>query len=219
MYEFTQLSLERDEFDNLMFMGPPSRERDRIENEWLLSLCNLPLKEVANSVIAKATDSGSAARAFGSIDVISNKYNHQPWFKPHEIISQHFHKNLMDRIWIRNLSDWDSPDDKNQERLKQPNCSFYVIDGNKRSLVYAVMLQLGQMPYVPVEALHSASWDFASGILGWQGWPGNIDDLVNDGKLRITSKHRLEATEPGRYTMLVGEREVEIKVNKRITLN
>ena len=217
MYEFTQLSLERDEFDNLMFMGPPTRECDKFEDEWLLSLCNLPLKEVANRVIDKATDLGTAARAFGSIDVISNAYNHHPWFKRHELISLYFHKNLMDRIWIRNLSDWGSPDDKNQERLKQPNCSFYIIDGNKRSLVYAVMLQLGQMQYLPVEALHSASWDFASGILGWQGWPGNIDALIDDGKLRLTSKYRLEATEPEPYSMLVSQRQVAIKVNKRIT--
>ena len=88
----------------------------------------------------------------------------------------------MERLWIRNLTYWEkAPGEWTGERCNQPDCSFYVVDGNHRALVYAVHVLCGEI-YKPVKALHATSWDIASGILGWQ--PNPAYALENDGKLK-----------------------------------
>ena len=50
-YEFTRLELDQNEFDNLVFMGPPPLwEKHREEHEFLLKMCFKPLKEVVQIV-------------------------------------------------------------------------------------------------------------------------------------------------------------------------
>ena len=218
MYEFTKLELNRDEFDNLMFMGPPTHERDKIEDKWLLSLCNRPIKEVAQEVIEKSINSRSYPRnalspsnIFGGINVRSNQYNHEPWFKRHVLLSNHFEKDLMDTIWIRNLSHWGSPDD---EKHKQPNCSFYITDGNHRALVYAVFLECKKLDYEPVKVLHATSWAIASGILGWQGWEKR-SALEYEGEILPKGGH--EFVEKNSFRMLANGETVDILVKKRVS--
>ena len=54
MYKFTNLELTEEEFFNLHFMNPPTREEDRFENEFIESLCSQPLKYVAKKVIEES---------------------------------------------------------------------------------------------------------------------------------------------------------------------
>ena len=228
MYEFTKLELNRDEFDNLMFMGPPTHERDKIEDKWLLSLCNRPIKEVAQEVIEKSTcglsytkksiyprsytrNALTPSKIFGGINIRSNQYNNELWFKRHVLLSKHFDKDLMDTIWIRNLSHWGSPDD---EKHKQPNCSFYITDGNHRALVYAVFLECKKLDYEPVKVLHATSWAIASGILGWQGWEKR-SALECEGEILPKGGH--EFVEKNSFRMLANGETVDILVKKRVS--
>ena len=182
MYKFTNLDLTKEEFFNLHFMNPPTREEDKLENEFLESLCSRPLKRVAKKVIEKSCYKGdNPTEIFRGIDV-KQKNSTVPWFERHALISEHFHKELMDKLWIRNLTHWKTGTDEwTGERCNQPDCSFYVVDGNHRALVYAVHVLCGKESYQSVKALHATSWDIASGILGWQ--PNPAYALENDGKL------------------------------------
>ena len=173
MYKFTKLDLTEEEFFNLHFMNSPPCG---FQNDFLDSICSLPLKHVADKVIKESRYNGDdPTKIFRGIDA-KPKNETTPWFEHHALISEHFHRKLMDRLWIRNLMKGESG-----ERCKQPECSFYVVDGNHRALVYAVHVLCGKESYQPVKALHGTSWDIASGILGWQ--PNPASALENDGKL------------------------------------
>ena len=183
MYKFTNLELTEEEFFNLHFMNPPTRKEDRLENEFLESLCSQPLRRVAEKVIEESRYKGhNPTEIFQGIDA-KPKNSTAPWFERHALISKHFHKELMDRLWIRNLIHFRT--DKGEwtgERCNHPECSFYIVDGNHRALVYAVHVLCGKESYQSVKALHATSWDIASGILGWQ--PNPAYALENDGKLK-----------------------------------
>ena len=180
MYKFTNLELTEEEFFNLHFMNPP--EEDKWENEFLESLCSQPLRCVAEKVIEESRYRGdNPTEIFRGIDA-KPKNDTVSWFERHALISKHFHKELMDRLWIRNLIYYKTGEGKwTGERCNQPDCSFYIVDGNHRALVYAVHVLCGKESYQPVKALHATSWDIASGILGWQ--PNPAFALENDGNL------------------------------------
>ena len=186
MYEFTKLQLEREEFFNLVFMGPPSWWENEEEyppcwdkekypelppgkdTEFLVGLCYKPLKDVANMVIDRSGLKGqnpTPTEVFENIDVIA-RGEKDLWFKRHARLSQCFNKGLMDKLWIRNLAP--------HERESAQNGSFYTEDGNHRALVYALYIKLTEMHYDPVEAIHATSWDIASGILGHLPQPADV---------------------------------------------
>lgn len=51
-YEYTKLELDKEDFDNLIFMGPPPIwEKHPQEHSFLLSLCFKPLKNVVELVL------------------------------------------------------------------------------------------------------------------------------------------------------------------------
>lgn len=198
MYEFTELQLKKDEFFNLVFMGPPSWWENEEEyppcwdkekcpklppgkdTEFLVSLCYKPLKKVAKMVIDRSGLKGqnpTPTQVFENIDVIA-RGEKEPWFKRHAHLSQHFNKNLMDKLWIRNLA--------HHERKESQSGSFYTEDGNHRALVYALYIKLIEMHYEPINAIHATSWDIASGILGHQ--PQAADVLEHNGELQY-NKH------------------------------
>ncbi len=180
MYEFTKLQLTRDEFNNLVFMGPPSSwKKDRHKHEFLLSLSYKNLKHVAQKVKEESGVEGqnpNPTEVFKNIDIIPTG-DETPWFKRHACLSQHFHKSVMGKIWIRNLTNYDGG-----ERDCCPQGTFYIEDGNHRALVYAVHIECGSATYDPVEAIHATSWNLATGILGHQVQSAHV--LENHGKLQ-----------------------------------
>ena len=189
-YEFTKLYLQKCEFDNLVFMGPPrswTKPPPEKDTKFLVSLGYQPLKEVVKKVIERSGLKGqnpTPTEVFENIDVIA-RGDTEPWFKPHARLSRCFNKGLMDKLWIRNLvSNLNS-----KERKFAQNGSFYTEDGNHRALAYALYIDLTEMDYEPVEAIHATSWDIASGILGHSVQPARA--LENDGKLE-GNKHREE---------------------------
>ena len=216
LYDFTKLYLKKCEFDNLVFMGPPSwwyneeeyppgwdKEKDPEpppigkDTEFLVSLCYNPLKDVVNKVIDKSGLRGqnlTPTEVFENMDVIARGEKY-PWFKPHARLSRCFNKGLMDKLWIRNLT--------RHERESAQNGSFYTEDGNHRALVYALYIELTEMEYKPVKAIHATSWDIASGILGHLPQPAHA--LEKDGKLE-RNKHRKE-----KFSLPIG---IDIQVNE-----
>ena len=166
-YTFTEHILEtKEEFDNLVFMGPPLIwKRFPKRHEFLLDICHKPLKCVVKKVMLyegrKFTDPTDYFRTLLSIKPIDET---TPWFHRHMMLSQKFNRLLMAPLWVRNLTchDHDHPDHFN-ERKHYPNGSFYVEDGNGRALVYAIHLACG-MEYEPVKVIHGTTWD---GIFDW----------------------------------------------------
>ena len=173
MYEFTKLQLTENEFNNLVFMGPPpwwineeayppwyNKEEHpalpvREGDKFLHSLGFKPLDHVAQKVIEQSGLDGqnlNPTKVFENIGIIA-RYDPEPWFEKHARISRHFRKSLMTPIWIRNLA----PYERNQYSQ-----TFYVEDGNHRALVYAVHIACGAATYEPVEAIHGTSWEPAS---------------------------------------------------------
>lgn len=217
MYEFTKLKLTRNEFDNLIFMGPPgwwvnmneyppcwNKEKypelpPGKDSKFLVDLCYNPLKYVVNEVIDRSGLKGqnsSPAEVFKNIDVIA-RGDEYPWFERHAHLAQRFNKGLMDKLWVRNLAP--------HERKISRNGSFYTEDGNHRALVYAVYIKLGEVDYEPVDAIHATSWDIASGILGHLPQPADI--LENNGKLQ-DNKHR-----KGKFSLPIG---IQVNTYKRL---
>lgn len=184
MYEFTNLQLSREEFNNLVFMGPPSSwKKEKQKHEFLLSLSYKNLKYVAQKVIEKAGIKGrdpNPTEVFENIDIIPAG-DETPWFKRHACLSQHFHKSLMGKIWIRNLTKFEGG-----ERDKCPTGTFYIEDGNHRALVYAVHIECGTATYEPMDAIHATSWDLASGILGHPVQSAHV--LENNGRLQDNNR-------------------------------
>ena len=187
LYEFTRLKLDRDEFENLVFMGYPHWwKEDKARHTFLIDLCYKPLKKVAVKVIEKSGLDGQdiiPVKVFDSIDIIAKDENSQlekdPWFRHHACLSLSFSKGRMDKLWIRNLV---NPCVDPRERGNSPDRTFYIKDGNHRALVYAVHLELGKAIYESVDAIHATSWDIASGILGHD--VQKADNLEHNGKLQ-----------------------------------
>ena len=170
MYEFTKLQLTENEFNNLVFMGPPpwwineeayppryNKEEHptlpvREGDKFLHNLGFKPLNRVVQKVIERSGLDGqnlNPTEVFENIGIIA-RYDPEPWFKKHACLSRHFRKDLMPPIWIRNIT----PYERNQCSSK----TFYVEDGNHRALVYAVRIACGAT-YEPVEAIHATSWE------------------------------------------------------------
>ena len=205
MYEFTKLQLTENEFNNLVFMGSPPwwineeeyppwynkekcpKQPVREEHRFLHSLCLRPLKYVIQKVVERSEPNGrnlNPTQVFENIDIIA-RCDKDPWFKQHTYLSQHFRKDLMKPIWIRNLA----PHERNQCSSK----TFYIEDGNHRALVYTAHIACGEAIYEPVEAIHATSWEPASKTLGHSVQPATI--LENNGKLQKSGMSgRWEAT-------------------------
>ena len=195
MYEFTRLKLERDEFENLVFMGePPWWRADEDRHRFLIDICYKPLKEVAQKVIERSgldVEDRTPVKVFDNIDIIAMAENgdveKEAWFKRHAYISRSLNKGLIGELWVRNLAP--------HERKCSPNGTFYIEDGNHRALVYAVHLELGKAVYESVDAIHSTSWDIANGILGHPMQPMNV--LEHNGKLQFNNVCKEKWTLPG----------------------
>lgn len=201
LYEFTELQLNKDEFDNLVFMNAPPwwkhkyhsgrsrHERDlTIDQVFLLELCCKPLKDVVQAVKEKSGLTGQDITSTAVFEKLGMKAKHErggeepePWFKSYADLSRCFNKDLMPPIWIRNLSY--SPDEGDRrERDKCPDGTYYIEDGNHRALIYALRLKLGEeKTYNPFEAMHATSWEVASGVLGHL--PEKADILEHKGVL------------------------------------
>ena len=198
--EFTELELDANEFENLVCMGPPPIwQKYREENEFLLKLCHRPLKEVVQIVKNESITLNQGERPQNTTEVfkrlcdknIKAKYETTPWFRRHKLLSEHFHKELMGKLWVRNLA--------NYEREKCPEGSFFIEDGNHRALVYAMMVAFSEETYEPVKALHATSWDIADGILGYTCHP--VQGLEHDGKFptdgNINVRKRIQSYKTG----------------------
>lgn len=191
-YEFTEVELTQKEFDNLVFMGPPPiwekyRNDEKYGQDFLYSLCYQPLGCVAKKVVEKARetrDTSDPTEIFESLVGQKIKprkddknFEDDPWFMPHKLLCKGFEKEVMGKLWIRNLTDYPGGE---REKDKSPEGSFYVEDGNHRALVYAVRIECGKDQYKSVKALHATSWDIADGILGHPCQPATA--LECDGK-------------------------------------
>lgn len=134
-YEYTKLELDKEEFENLIFMGPPPIwEKYPQEHKFLRSLCFKPLKDVVELVIKETEkEKTSAVSVFEGLQHIKTKNESVPWFEKHKMISHAFDKRIMDRLWIRNIT--------KGGREKESGGKFYIQDGNHRALVYAVILR------------------------------------------------------------------------------
>ena len=172
-YEYTKLELNKEEFENLIFMGPPPIwEKHPQEHSFLLSLCFKPLKDVVRLVMEEThKEKTSALSVFEGLQHIKVRNEEVSWFKKHFSISRAFDKSLMDRLWIRNIT--------KGGREKESGGQFYLQDGNHRALVYAVALRCSGLSYEKVEALHATSWDIVQGILGYS--IQSAHELENEG--------------------------------------
>ena len=190
LYEFTRLHLDKNEFDNLVFMNAPPAWKDEPEkHKFLLSICKVSLKEVVEKVIEESGFRGhDPTNVFKNIGVIAEGED-KPWFEHHACMSQCFDQSRMGELWIRNLSDY-----SRGEKEMCPNGSFYVEDGNHRALVYAMYIKFGKMEYSPVDAIHATSWDIATGVLGFR--PERSASLENDGEIQVKKHLRQEFTLP-----------------------
>lgn len=197
LYEFTELQLDKKEFDNLVFMNAPpwwkheyhrnrsGRDRDlTAEQVFLLDLCCKPLKEVVKKVKEKADlqeQEVNSTAIFEKLLGIKAKHKRgseesEPWFKSYAELSQCFDKDLMPPIWIRNLSVYE-----NGEKYKCPDGTFYIEDGNHRALIYALKVDLEKVEYTPFPAIHATSWGVAAEIL--EHLPQKADVLEHKGVL------------------------------------
>lgn len=174
---FTKLKLTRDEFDNLVFMGPPPAwERYLKPDQLPLKLCFKKLIEVVNILKQRTQgDPNDPCSVFEGLQHIKAPNEKDPWLESHLILCQNFDKRLMPPLWIRNVSKWGN-------ETKHGGGPFYTEDGNHRALVFAMRLACGKEEYGDgVSALHATSWDFAEGILGYP--VHEATGLVNDGRL------------------------------------
>jgi hypothetical protein len=202
MDEFTIIQLTENEFNNLVFMGPPPWWTDaesyppwcdpaktpklpvREGDKFLDNLGFKPLQDVAKKVIERSgldRQNLNPTEVFENIDIIA-RYDKDPWFRKHLCISRPFHKSLMTPIWIRNLA---------AHERNQRSQTFYVEDGNHRALVYAVHIASEAATYEPVDAIHATSWESASETLGHE--VASATALEHNGKLQKSGRSgRLE---------------------------
>ena len=187
LYEFTELQLSQDEFDNLVFMNAPPWWKEEYFDGYTLSegqkflkdLCCQPLKEVVKEVKKKAgyekQSENSTAIFNGLLDINARDKDgsdeQRPWFMDHKALNQCFNKDFMPPIWVRNLS--------SDERKSCPKGSYYIEDGNTRALVYALKVALKDADYTPFPAIHATSWGVAAEILGHL--PQKASELENKG--------------------------------------
>lgn len=191
-YDFTQLALTQAEFDTLIFMGPPPVWEDFAEepsHQFLLDLCYNPLTDVVLKVMEKSENCPeTAATVFEGLKHIRVITEKRPWFERHLILAKNFNKQLMPRLWVRNLAK-----DKNRDENKAGVGSFYLEDGGHRALVYAVRVACGEEHYQPVKALHATAWDFAYGILGHKMHRSSF--LENDGVFNAGPREHIKDEE------------------------
>ena len=188
-YEFTKLNLNREEFDNLIFMGNPREWEDHPHDpshKFLLDICYNQLKDVVQKVINKSENiAKSAVEVFKGLRHIRIKGEDRPWFERHLILAENFDKSLMTRLWVRNRTDGG----KEQES----GGNFYIQDGNHRALVYAVRVECGEENYDDVEVLHATSWDIAMGILEYH--IQSAHELHNKGIFNKGQRRAVEVDE------------------------
>ncbi|MDE0638441.1 MAG: hypothetical protein OXI43_21575 [Candidatus Poribacteria bacterium] len=167
-YVLTDIELTRDEFDNLIFMGPPPIwKKYPSQHRLLLGMCFKTIKEVVEIITnGKNLHSTSSVDVFQNLQKIvakqpSGQDESDPWFRKHLILTKKFDETLMDPIWIRNPS----IHGEEKQYCGKDQRHFYMQDGNHRALVYAIRVACGEEDYKPVKAVHATSWKFAEGIL------------------------------------------------------
>ena len=178
----TDMNLSRDEFDNLIFMGPPPIwEQYSDKHEFLLSLCFHPLKEVVRKLRYKKHSlpwerSEDIFNNIQNIVALDNDGNEEkrPWFYQHKILNENFQYDLMKPVWVRNMSKYGKEKEYGDKHL-------YLQDGNHRLLVYAIRVACNEEKYDPVKAIHATSWKFAEGILRYTVQAP--EELINNGEL------------------------------------
>ena len=128
------LNFIKEEFDNLIFMGPPPVwEKHPQEHSFLLSSCFKLFKSVVELVLEETrTEKTSVLSVLDGLQHIMVKNEDIPGFKRHLSIARAFAKSLMDRLWIRNIT--------KSGREKESGGKFYFQDGKHRTLVYASKL-------------------------------------------------------------------------------
>ena len=185
LYEFTKLQLKKDEFYNLVFMNAPDKwKADLCEDNVLRQICTKPLHHVVEKVIEKSGLTGGDQRSTEIFEKIKEEApgEHGPWFASYAHLSKRFEKREMLPISIRNLS-------KHSKEQCNKASRFYIEDGCRRSLVYALKVKLREKEYEPVEAIHATSWELTNGILGFI--PEPAVSLVDEGKF----PHNINPTE------------------------
>lgn len=187
LYDFTEVLLDKEEFDNLVFMNPPPWWEEHSfpnnplteEQSFLVCLCRRPLKEVVQKVKKRAgyeERGGNSPAIFKELLNITARAKdgsdeQRPWFMDHKELNQGFKKDFMPPIWIRNLS--------SDERKSCPDGTYYIEDGNTRSLIYMLKVILEEEKYTPFPAIHATSWGIAAEILGHL--PQKASQLENNG--------------------------------------
>ena len=187
LYEFTELELSQDEFFNLIFMNAPSWWKGDCGSplsegqKFLEGLCCQPLKEVVKAVKTKAgyEKGGDSTEIFdGLLEIVARGKDgtdeQKPWFMDHKELNPCFNIDLMPPIWVRNLS--------HRERKSCPDGSYYIEDGNTRSLVYALKFISGEVEATSFPAIHATSWGIAAEILGHL--PEKVSELEDNGVFR-----------------------------------
>ena len=207
LYEFTELQLDKEEFDNLVFMNAPPWWEEHYfpnypfeeEQKFLLSLCCQPLKEVVIKVMERAgIEKNSLTPTVVKVGESSGQQlNSTTIFEKLLDISARdkggsselepwfkSHENLS-RCFNKDLMPpiWirNLSDHEYGERKKCPNGTFYIEDGNTRALIYALKVALEKVEYTPFPAIHATSWGIAAEIL--DHLPQKASELENNGVL------------------------------------
>ena len=85
------------------------------------------------------------------IEVFKHLFVDESWFEECLIMSARFDQRLMGNLLVRPLTPSDKP-------AHPPPISYYIEDGNRRALVYAVLLMMDAERYRPVRIIFSEDW-------------------------------------------------------------
>ena len=208
-YVVNEITLQEDDFWNLMFFYPPSHnppDTFHYQDEW----CGRKLSSVVELILQRNNKNYSEVGDL--LEYIMPEADNpaddsRVWFKRLVNEGRQFsygskRTQLRPKIFVRNLLIANRLNESENDRTirsevcKNANCSFRIEDGNKRAVVFALWLKMGKRKYenFAVNVIHSTSFRCASETnrmeetlwhLGdpkvWIPWPAS--DLKNDGSL------------------------------------
>lgn len=160
---YRRISLNYDDFRNLVFMGTDvnvwPQTRDLVDKLTPKGKSRT-LEDVVNRIIKEYHHSHDDL----PIQIFKRLSVRESWFEESFIMSARFDRRLLGELKIRRLDKADP-----EERSISPSGSYYLEDGNHRSLVYLLFLRLGLIKeYDPVRAIISNHWEH---IFPWQTMP------------------------------------------------
>ena len=144
--------LNREEFNNLVFMEPPST--DSLLGYLAPKNKSRTLTDVADRLL-EVTDRCLTGDATSTpIEIFKCASNLDPWFESCFIISARFNPKLLGDLLVRPLYG----DDKKYH--SNPENKLYIDDGNHRALVYIVFLKFDVWQYelAPVNIIQSTDF-------------------------------------------------------------